>query len=68
MQCLLAEKAYDAESLNQYCFEKGIQIIIPKKKNIHQERFKEKQIINFSEERYHQRSSIESGFLAIKRE
>lgn len=67
MQCLLADKAYDAESLHQYCFERGVQTIIPKKKNIHRGRFRKKQMINYTEEKYHQRSNIESGFSAIKR-
>ena len=67
MQCLLADKAYDAEWLHQYCFERNVQTIIPKKKNIHRGFYRRKQIINFSEEKYHQRSKIESGFSAIKR-
>ena len=67
MQFLLGDKAYDAESLHQYCFEHGVQTMIPKRKNIHRGRFRKKQMINFSEEKYHQRSNIESGFSAIKR-
>jgi len=67
MQCLLADKAYDAEWLHEYCYEKGIQTIIPKKKNVHNGFYRRKQIKNYSEERYHQRSNIESGFSAIKR-
>lgn len=64
---LLADKAYDAEWLHQYCYEKGIQTIIPKKKNIRPGRFRKKQMKNYSDEKYHQRSNIESGFSAIKR-
>lgn len=67
MQCLLADKAYDAEVLHQYCYERNVQTIIPKKINIHRGRFRKKQMKNFSEEKYHQRSNIESGFSAIKR-
>ena len=67
MKCLLADKAYDAEWLHEYCFERKIQTIIPKKKNIHRGRFRKKQMRNYSEEKYHQRSLIESGFSAIKR-
>ena len=67
IKCLLADKAYDAEWLHQYCFERGVQTIIPKKKNIRRGRFRKKQMRNFSEERYHQRSLVESGFSAIKR-
>jgi len=67
MQCLLADKAYDAEWLHQYCFERGIQTIIPKKKRIHRGFYRKKQMKNYSEEKYHERSNIESGFSAIKR-
>lgn len=67
MTCLLADKAYDAEWLHEYCFQNGIQTIIPKKKNIHRGRFRKKQMKNYSEEKYHKRSNIESGFSAIKR-
>ena len=67
MQCLLGDKAYDAESLHQYCFEKGIQTIIPKRRRVRNGFYRRKQMKNFSEARYHQRSNIESGFSAIKR-
>lgn len=67
MQCLLADKAYDAEWLHEYCFERGIQTIIPKKVNIRKGFYRRKQMKNYSDEKYHQRSNIESGFSAIKR-
>jgi len=67
IKCLLADKAYDAEWLHQYCFERKIQTIIPKKINIHRGFYRRKQIKNYSDEKYHQRSNIESGFSAIKR-
>jgi transposase len=67
MQYLFGDKAYDAESLYQYCFEHNVQTIIPKKKNIHRGFYRRKQMKNYSEEKYHQRSNIESGFSAIKR-
>src|SRR3989344_3127255 len=67
ISCLLADKAYDAEWLHEYCFERKIQTIIPKKKNIRRGRFRKKQMKNYSEEKYHQRSLVESGFSAIKR-
>ena len=67
MSCLLADKAYDAEWLHEYCFNKGIKTIIPKKINVIRGRFRKKQQNNFSLENYHQRSNIESGFSAIKR-
>ena len=67
MQCLLADKAYDAEELHQYCYERNVQTIIPKKRNIRRGFYRRKQSINYSEEKYHRRSLIESGFSAIKR-
>lgn len=67
MQCLLADKAYDAEWLHQYCYERKIQTIIPKKVNVHRGFYRSKQMKNYSDEKYHQRSNIESGFSAIKR-
>ena len=67
MNYLLADKGYDAEWLYDYCFKRGIKTIIPKKKNIHRGRFRKKQMINYSDEKYHQRSLIESGFSSIKR-
>ena len=64
---LLADKAYDAEWLHKYCFEKNIQTIIPKKKNVKRGFYRRKQMKNYSEEIYHRRSLIESGFSAMKR-
>lgn len=67
MQTLLADKGYDAEWLHQYCFERGIQTIIPQRKRVHRGRFRKKQMKQYSEEQYHRRSLIESGFSAVKR-
>ena len=67
ISCLLADKAYDAEWLHEYCFERGIRTIIPKKKNVYRGRFRKKQMKNYSEDEYHKRSNVESGFSAIKR-
>lgn len=67
MQCLLADKGYDAEWLHEMCFDNGIQTIIPQKRNIRRGYYRRKQSKNYSEEKYHQRSLIESGFSAIKR-
>lgn len=64
---LLADKAYDAEWLHEYCFGRKIKTIIPKKNNVHKGFYRRRQMENYSEERYHQRSNIESGFSAIKR-
>ena len=67
VKVLLADKAYDAEWLHEYCFEQNIKTIIPKKKNIRKGFYRRKQMKNYSDEKYHQRSNIESGFSAIKR-
>ena len=64
---LLGDKAYDSEWLHKYCYEKNIQTIIPKKKNVKRGFYRRKQMKNYSEKEYHQRSLIESGFSAIKR-
>src|SRR3989344_7484587 len=45
MQSLLADKAYDAEWLHQYCFERNIKTIIPKKKNVHRGFYRRNQSI-----------------------
>ena len=67
MQCILADKAYDAEWLHEDCFWKGIQTIIPSKAWTKKGFFRRKQKEKFTLEKYHQRSLIESGFSAIKR-
>jgi transposase len=67
MQCLLGDKAYDVEILHKKCYLNGIQTIIPKKVNVRRGYYRKMQMKHFSEEKYHQRSLIESGFSAIKR-
>lgn len=68
MQTLLADTAYDAAWLHEWCFKKGIQTQIKPRKNIRRKGFyRKKQMKNFSEEKYHQRSLIESGQGAEKR-
>lgn len=64
---LYGDTAYDAESLHQYCYEKGIQTQIKPRKNVKRGRFRKKQMKNYSEEEYHQRSLIEAGQGAVKR-
>ena len=67
VSCLLADKAYDAEWLHEYCFDRKIKTIIPKKANVRKGFYRKKQQLNYSDEKYHKRSNIESGFSAIKR-
>jgi len=67
MKKLFADKGYNAEFLHEYCFHRNIQTIIPAKKNIRRGFYRRKQMINYSEKEYHQRSLIESGFGSLKR-
>jgi transposase len=67
MKKLYGDKGYDAESLHEYCFNHNIQTIIPKKKNIYRGFYRRKQQKSYSDEEYHQRSLIESGFGSLKR-
>lgn len=64
---LYGDSAYDAEWLHEYCFDYGIQTIIKPKKNIRRGFYRRKQMKHYSDEEYHQRSLIESGFSALKR-
>lgn len=61
------DKGYDAENLHRYCYWKDIQTIIKPKKRNKRGWARKKQMKNYSEEDYHQRSLIESGFGAMKR-
>lgn len=67
MQCFLADKAYDAEWLHEWCFDRNVQTYIPSRKRVKKGFYRRKQMKNYSEKVYHQRSLIESGFSAIKR-
>jgi transposase len=64
---LFGDTAYDAEWLHQLCFEKGIQTQIKPRKNVKRGFYRKKQMKNYSEEKYHQRSLIESGYGSVKR-
>jgi len=67
IKLLLADKAYDAEWLHEFCFERNIQTIIPSRKNTKKGFYRRKQKKNYSEEKYFRRNLIESGFSALKR-
>jgi len=58
---LFGDTAYDAENLHQYCYERGIQTLIKPRKNVRRGFYRKKQMKNYSEEKYHQRSLIEAG-------
>ena len=64
---LFGDSAYDAESLHEICFDKQIQTIIKPKKNVKKGFYRRKQMENYSDKEYHQRSLIESGFGSLKR-
>jgi hypothetical protein len=58
---LLGDTAYDSEKLHELCWNKGIQTQIKPRKNVIRGFYRRKQMKNYSEEKYHQRSLIESG-------
>ncbi len=64
---LIGDSAYDAESLHEKCFESKIQTIIKPRKNVKKGFYRKKQMKNYSDKEYHQRSLIESEFGATKR-
>jgi len=64
---LLGDTAYDSEKLHEYCFNRGIQTQIKPRKNVKRGFYRRKQMKDYSEEEYHQRSLIESGFGSLKR-
>lgn len=67
MKKLFGDSAYDAESFHEKCFELKIQTIIKPRKNVKRGFYRRKQMRNYSEQEYHQRSLIESGFGSLKR-
>lgn len=67
MQSLLGDTAYDANWLHEWCYKKGIQTHIKPRKNVRRGFYRKKQMKNYSEKEYHQRSLIEAGQGAIKR-
>src|SRR3989338_1612303 len=64
---LFGDSAYDAESIHEKCFELKVQTIIKPRKNVKKGFYRRKQMKNYSEKEYHQRSLIESGFGSLKR-
>ena len=61
------DSAYDAESVFEYCWDRNIRAIVKPKKNARKGFYRKKQRRNFTEEEYHRRSLIESGFGSLKR-
>ena len=64
---LFGDTAYDSEQLHEYCFERGIQTQIKPRKNVFRGFYRRKQMKNYSERKYHQRSLIEAGQESVKR-
>jgi transposase len=62
-----ADTAYDAESIHEKCFDNGIQTFIKPRKNVKRGFYRRKQMKNYSEKMYHQRSLVETGFSILKR-
>lgn len=67
IKSLFGDSAYDAESVFEKCFELKIQTIIKPRKNVKRGFYRRKQMKNYSDEVYHQRSLVESGFGSLKR-
>jgi transposase len=67
MKYLYGDTAYDAESLHEICFNKNVQTFIKPRKNVKRGFYRKKQMKNYSDEEYHQRSLIEAGFGSLKR-
>jgi transposase len=67
LKTLYGDTAYDAEWLHGFCFENKIQTQIKPRKNVKRGFYRRKQMKNYSEEKYHQRSLVESGFGSLKR-
>jgi transposase len=66
-QNFFADRGYDSEKIHEMCLDKGIQTFIKPKKNIKRGFYRRKQMKNYSEEQYHQRSLAETGFSILKR-
>ena len=64
---LLGDTAYDSEDIHEYCYYRKIQTFIKPRKNVKRGWARKKQMNSYSEEKYHQRSLIESGFGSLKR-
>jgi transposase len=64
---LFGDSAYDTESLYEYCYWNNIQTIIKPRKKVKRKGFRKLQMKKYSDEEYHKRSLIESGFGSLKR-
>ena len=63
----VADKAYNAESLYQFCAEEGILLMSPTKKNTRNAYARKKMHKKFRARTYNRRQLVESSFSAVKR-
>jgi len=64
---VVADKAYNAESLYRFCEEEGILFMSPKKKNAKKGRARKKMHKLFRTRTYNRRQLVEASFSALKR-
>jgi transposase len=64
---LIGDSSYDAEWLFEKCFNRKINVIVKVKSNSERGFYRRKMLKNYSNEIYHQRSLIESGWSSVKR-
>ena len=61
------DTAYDSEKIHEKCFKRKIQTFIKPRKNVRKGFYRRKQMKNYSEEKYHKRSLVETGISIYKR-
>lgn len=66
-ETLFGDTGYDAKWLRNLCHQKGIETQIKPRKNMNKRNLRKIIRRGYSEEKYHQRSLIESGFGSLKR-
>jgi hypothetical protein len=64
---VVADKGYDSEAIHEYCFDRGITSMIPKRTGVHRGFYRRKQLNKFRLRTYHRRSMVEAVFSRIKR-
>ena len=64
---VVADKGYDSEAIHEYCFDRGITSMIPKRAGVHRGFYRHKMLKKFRLRTYHRRSLVEAVFSRIKR-
>lgn len=67
VRVICGDTGFDAEWLHELCYLAGIQTQIKPRKNVKRGFYRRKQMKQYSDDAYHQRSLIESGFGSLKR-